>query len=123
MKKAVSLLLLTGSFAAAAAQTGQKGGEMQTATAAMCEAAAPKLQEAGTNQVVLMMTLNSKGRVQSFRTESPKSLKLENVRDVAAKVKAIPFTPAKKDGSPVAVQVKIAFDCGHQPPNASKAIR
>jgi hypothetical protein len=37
------------------------------------------------------------------------------MKEVATKIKAIPFAPAKKDGSPVAVQVRIAFDCAPQP--------
>lgn len=121
MNKAVLLLFLISSFTAAAAQTKQKPDEMQIATQAMCEAAAPKVKEAGTNQIVLMMTLNRSGQVQSFRTESPKGLNLEKNKEVAAKVKAIPFSPAKKDGSPVAVQVRIQFDCGRQPGSTSQS--
>jgi hypothetical protein len=120
VKKTVSLLLLTGCVLGAAAQTVHNGAEMQSATAAMCEAAGAKLQEAGTNQIVLMMTLSSKGRVESFKTDSPKGLKLEKVKQVATRVKAIPFAPAKKDGSPVAVQLRIAFDCARQPSSASQ---
>lgn len=36
----------------------------------MCEAAASKLRDSGTNQVVLTMTVDAQGKVQSFQDRS-----------------------------------------------------
>lgn len=93
------------------AQNEQQDSDMQTAVHAMCDAAAPKLRESGTNQVVLMMALDNEGRVRSFKTEFPKGVQLEKMKDTVAAIKRIKFTPAKKDGSPFAVQIRTAFKC------------
>jgi len=102
------------------AQNGQQDSDTKMAVHAMCDGAAPKLQQSGTNEVVLMMTLDSKGRVESFKTESPKGVQLEKMKDTAAAIKKITFGPAKKDGSPVPVQIRIAFKCPAQPTTDSK---
>jgi hypothetical protein len=121
MKRATLWLLLAACANVTGAQTGKQESEADKATRAMCDAAAPKLRESGTNKVVLTMTLDDTGRVESFKTESPKGLRLEKMKDVAAAIKAMPFRPAtKKDGSPVAVQARIAFDCPTQPSSGSK---
>jgi TonB family protein len=120
MKKVILWLLLTSVVAVTAAQTGQQGSEAEKATREMCDAAAPKLRESGTNKVVLMMTIDNRGRVESFKTESPKGLRLEKMKEASTAIKAMQFHPAEKDGSPVAVQARITFDCPSQPPSASK---
>jgi hypothetical protein len=120
MKRVTLGLLLAAGVTLAAAQTGQPESEADKAKRAMCDAAAPKLHEAGATKVVLMMTVDDRGRVESFKTESPKGLRLEKMKDVAAAIKAIPFRPATKHGSPVAVKVRIAFDCPAQTGSASK---
>jgi TonB family protein len=120
MKKVTVWLLLTACAAVTGAQTGQRDSETGRAKRKMCDAAAPKLRESGTNIVVLMMTLDSRGRVESFKTESPRGLRLEKIKEVAATIKTMQFEPAKKDGSPVAVQIRIAFDCAAQPTGDSK---
>jgi hypothetical protein len=86
----------------------------------MCDAAAPKLRESGTNKVVLIMTVGTGGRVQSFTTESPKGLRLEKMKDPAAAIKALQFEPAKKDGRPVAVMIRVEFDCSETSTDGSK---
>ena len=78
---------------------------------AMCDAAAPKLREVGTNKFTLMLRLDDQGRIESFKTESPKGLRLEKMKEIARAVKKVRFEPAKKDGSPVATKVRIEFDC------------
>jgi len=64
----------------------------------MCNAAASKLRESGTNKVVLTIAVDTGGRVGSFRTDSPKGLQLEKIKEAAAAIKALQFEPAKKDG-------------------------
>ena len=93
------------------AQNEQQASDTKMAVQAMCDAAAPKLRQSGTNEVVLMMTVDDKGRVRSFKTESPKGVQLEKMKDTAAAIKKIMFGPARKDGSPVPAQIRIAFKC------------
>ena len=77
----------------------------------MCDAAAPKLRESGTTKIALIMTIDDKGQVESFKTESPRGLRLEKVKEAASAIKAMHFKPATKAGSPVAVQIRAEFDC------------
>jgi len=105
------LLLFICFVAASAQQGGQPDSKKATPPPAMCNAAAPKLREAATNEVVLIMTVDTRGRVQSFTTESPKGLRLEKMKDAAAAIKALQFEPAKKDGRAVEVMVRVKFDC------------
>jgi hypothetical protein len=121
MKKITLELFVATCVIVTAAQTGRPESEADKATRAMCDAAIPKLRETGATKVVLMVTVDERGRVESFKTESPKGLRLEKMKDVAAAIKAIPFRPATKDGSPVAVEVRIGFDCSIQPNGASKS--
>jgi hypothetical protein len=111
MRKASLVLLLTAFVTATAAQIGQPDSDKAHPTRVMCDAAALKLEESGTTKIVLMMTLDRSGRVESFKTESPKGLRLEKMKEAAAAIKTIKFGPAAKDGAPVAVQVRIEFDC------------
>jgi hypothetical protein len=67
-----------------------------------------------------MMTLDKRGRVESFKTESPKGLRLEKAKDVTVAIREIQFKPAEKDGTAVAVQIKIAFDCADELTDAPK---
>jgi TonB family protein len=122
MKKAALWFLLTACATLTAAQGGQRDSKTEKAKRAMCDAAAPKLHESGTNTVVLRMTVNSKGRVESFTTESPKGLRLEKMKEAATAIKAIEFTPATKDGSPVAVQIRTEFDCAVPPGTAQGTV-
>jgi hypothetical protein len=117
MKKISLWLLLTAGVAVTAAQTGQQDSETEKATRAMCDDAAPKLREFGANKVVLMMTVDSRDEWSHSRLS--KGLRLEKMKEVATAIKAMPFHPAEKDGSPAAVQARIAFDCPAQPPSAS----
>src|SRR5271169_4987454 len=112
MKRVAVCFLLTACVALATAQAVQRDSTAEKPTGAMCDAAAPKLHEAGTNKIVLMMTVDAKGRVKSFKTESPKGLRLEKMKEAAASVRKIQFAPAKKGGSPFPVEVLIEFDCG-----------
>jgi len=112
MKNVTLLLLLFGcSVVASAQQSGQSAVRKGTPPRAMCSAAAGKLRESETNEVVLTMTLDSKGKVQSFRTESPKGLRLEENKEAAAAINALQFHPAQKDGRAVRVMVRVEFDC------------
>lgn len=77
----------------------------------MCKAAALKLREAGTDQVAMEMTIDAKGRVLSFKTESPKGLRLEKTKKAADEIKAMRFDPAEKDGNPVTVMIRATFQC------------
>ena len=87
---------------------------------AMCDAAAPKLREARTNQVVLTMTVDTQGKVQSFRTDAPKGLRLEKIKKAAAEIKTMRFEPAKKDGQPVMVMIRAVFECSVPATDASR---
>jgi TonB family protein len=106
----LSLLLLVYSMASNAQQSGQPNSKKVTPQA-MCDAAAPKLRESGTNTVVLTLTVDAGGRVRSFTTESPSGLSLEKTKEAAAAIKAMQFKPATKGGRPVAVMVRVKFDC------------
>ena len=77
----------------------------------MCDAAASKLRETGTDRVVLTMTLDQKGHVESFKTESPRGLRLEKMKEAANAIKSLEFRPGTNDGSPVAVQIRAEFHC------------
>jgi uncharacterized protein YceK len=107
--------LLTACATVTATQSGQPDYEREKATRVMCDAAAPKLHESGSNRIVLMMTLNNSGRVESFKTEFPKGLRLEKMKEAATAIKTIQFEPARKDGSTVAVQIRVTFECASQP--------
>lgn len=86
----------------------------------MCDAAAPKLHESGTTVVDLSMTLDTQGKVESFTTDTPKGLRLEKVKEASAAIKAIRFEPARKDGRPVRVVIKVKLDCSGPTTDAHK---
>ena len=113
-------LLLVCSMVAAAQQSGQQDSKKGIAPPAVCDAATPKLRETGTNEIVLTMVVDIRGRVESFKTESPKGLRLEKMKDAAAAVKAMQFKPVKKDGRPVTAIVRFEFDCSGPVTDASK---
>ena len=115
---ALSLFLLIGAISSGAQQAVPDFSKM-VGPRAMCEAAATKLRDSGTDKVVLMLTLGTTGRVESFQTESPKGLKLEAVKEAATAIKKLKFEPATKDGLPVRVKGKAVFDCSQQPGNDS----
>jgi TonB family protein len=104
-------LLLVCSGATYAQQSGQSDVKKTMPPQEMCKAAAPKLRESGTNEVVLTMTVDTRGKVESFTTDSPKGLRLEKIKEAAAAIKALHFQPAQKDGQAVKVMVRIKFDC------------
>jgi len=114
MKRVAWYLLLTTCAAVALAQTGQQDSKTEPPPN-LCDAAAAKLREANTHRVVLMLRLDNKGRVQSFKTESPKGLRLEKMKEAATEIRKIRFAPAKQYGSPDVVKVRVEFDCstGH----------
>jgi hypothetical protein len=66
------------------------------------------------------MVVDTRGRVESFKTESPKGLRLEKMNEAAAAINALQFEPAKKDGRPVKVTVSVKFDCSGPATDASK---
>jgi hypothetical protein len=78
---------------------------------ALCDAAAPTLRESGANHVSLVVSIDRSGNVESFETELPKGVRLENVSSVATQVKNIHFEPAKKDGQAVEYKARIVVDC------------
>jgi len=80
----------------------QQGGPTATPTSqtaasqrAICDAAGPKL-ESGANRVILDVSVDSKGRVKSFTTHSPKGLRLEKMSEAVEAVKAMQFKPTKR---------------------------
>jgi hypothetical protein len=77
----------------------------------MCDAAAAKLNESHTRQIVLIIIVDTHGRVESFSTAAPKGLKLEKDKKAAAEIEAMHFEPALKDGKPVTVMIQATFDC------------
>jgi TonB family protein len=85
---------------------------------ALCDAAAPKLHESRTTAVVLTMVLDTRGKVESFSTNSPKGVRLEKTKAASAAIKAMRFEPAKKDGQPVRVMVQVEFDCSQSAADA-----
>jgi hypothetical protein len=89
-------LLLMAMALVSVAQNGQHDSQKDQTKQLMCDAAAKQLRESATNNVVLRMTVDGRGRVESFTTESPKGLRLEKMKEVAAAIKAIRFEPAKK---------------------------
>ena len=86
----------------------------------MCEAAAQALRGSGTNKVVLTITVDTQGKVQSFRTDAPGGLQLEKMKKAAAEIKAMRFEPAKKDGRPVMVMIRVTFECPVPATDSSK---
>jgi TonB family protein len=115
MKNVSLALLLMGVAFVSAAQDGQHISEKDQAKQLICDAAAKQLPESAAQGVALRMTVDDRGRVETFTTESPKGLRLEKMKEVAAAVKAMHFKPATKDGSPVRVQIRIEFDCTSEP--------
>ena len=114
MRRAGWYLLLTTCAALALAQAGQQDSKTDP-TPNLCDAAAAKLREANTHRVVLMLTLDAQGRLQSFKTESPKGLQLEKMGEVAEEIKKRAISLAKPYGSSHPVKVRVEFDCssGH----------
>jgi len=104
------------------ATTAQDSGQTESGKApqAMCNAAAPKLHESGSNEVILIVIVNTQGRVTSFRTLSPEGLRLEKIKEAAVAIKAMRFQPAKKDGRPADVMIKAVFDCSESATDAPK---
>ena len=113
--RSVGWYLLLATYAVVAfAQTGQQDSKAEP-TPNLCDAAAPKLREANTQRVVLMLTFDSKGRLKSFKTESPKGLQLEKTGDVATEIQKRASALAKQYGVSHPVRVQVDFDCstGH----------
>src|ERR1022692_1859855 len=116
MNKVPASLLAVLATTSISAQSGPPDFDAKHPPESICRAAARNLQEAGTSKLLLRMTLDSTGRVQSFKTESPKGLRLEKAKEAATAIKALQFKPAnKKDGSPVATQIEAEFDCVDSP--------
>jgi TonB family protein len=112
MKNVALLLLLFVCSRATHAEHGEKSDVKKVMPPqAMCNAAAPKLRGWGTNEVVLTMTVDTRGKVESFTTDSPKGLRLEKIKEAATAIKALQFQPAQKDGRAVRVMVRVEFDC------------
>ena len=110
-KTALALFLLVCGVAAFCEQSQQPGSHRAVPPKGVCEAASFKLHEAGTDKVALTMVVDASGKVQSFTTDSPKGLRLEKMKEPAAAIKAIHFKPARKDGRPTMVMIRIEFDC------------
>ena len=92
-------------------QDQQPSSHRGTPPQGVCEAASSKLHEARTDKVALTMVVDASGKVQSFTTNSPKGLRLEKMKEPAAAIKGMHFDPAKKDGRPTMVAIRIEFDC------------
>jgi molybdopterin-binding protein len=122
MKSVGFLLFALFCLMAIAAQEGGQQMIVKKALApkAVCDAAAAKLRDSGTSNIYLIMTLDTKGRVESFTTESPQDLRLEKMKEATAAIKAIQFEAAKKDGRPVRVLIKVEFDCSVPAADASR---
>jgi len=88
----------------------------------MCDAAAAKLNESHTRQIVLIIIVDTHGRVESFSTAAPKGLKLEKDKAASAEIEAMHFGPALKDGKPVKVMIQVPFECSvpAQKPSTAK---
>ena len=98
-------------MACAAQESGQPDSRREIAPSqSLCEAIASKLHESGTNKAVVTMTLDTRGKVESFKTYSPNGLRLEKMKEASAAIKAWQFSPATKDGRPVRVMVKVEID-------------
>ena len=70
--------------------------------------------------VVLQLTINDRGIVKEFQVLQPSGAHLEKDEEMSKAVKAIHFSPARKDGSPVPTQIKMSIDCalaGESSPN------
>ncbi len=116
MNKGASLFFAVLAAISTFAQSGPLDFDSKHPPESVCSAAARNLQEAGTSKLLLDVTLDSTGRVQSFKTESPKGLRLEKMKEAASAIKSLQFEPVvKKDGSPVAVQIAAEFDCADSP--------
>jgi hypothetical protein len=114
MRRAGCYLLFMTCAVVALAQAGQ-GDSKTEPTPNLCDAAAAKLREANTHRVVLLLTFDTKGRLQSFTTESPRGVQLEKNGEAAAEIKKRAVALAKQYGSSHAVKVQVEFDCssGH----------
>jgi hypothetical protein len=123
MKLAILLVLISVSPLSGSAQNANINGAQKSALGppAMCEAAASKLRDSGTNQVVLTMTVDAQGKVQSFKTEAPKGLRLEKVKKATTEIKAMRFDPALKNGKPVMAMISAAFECSDPDPASHAA--
>jgi hypothetical protein len=89
MKNLFLLVLLVCSGGTYAQQRGQSDAKVVNPPQAMCRAAASKLLESGTNDVVLTITVDSRGKVESFLTDAPKGLRLEKIKEAATAIKAL----------------------------------
>jgi hypothetical protein len=124
----IGAILLSVAAASAAGQTAppqpsrppSSGFSNGASVKIMCDAAQSRLREAGTNQVVLIAVADSGGSVESFKTESPNGFKLEKMKEAADAIKQMRFQPAKKDGHPVWVIIRLSFDCAHPETYESK---
>ncbi|MCU1296111.1 MAG: hypothetical protein JWO91_389 [Acidobacteriaceae bacterium] len=112
MKDAViSCLMLLYSFCAASAQQSStlssSGSVNQNA---ICGVAEPQLRESAKHEIIVSLWVDNTGKVLSFKTNSPKGLKLEKVKESADAIKAMHFESRKtSDESPI--QVKLAIKC------------
>ena len=115
MKKVAFLFLAVGSMVAVAAQSATPDFDPKHPPEPVCSASTQSLRASGTSKIVLRLTLDANGRVQSFKTESPRGLPLEKMNQPASAINSLQIKPAIKDGSPVAVQIDIEFDCADSP--------
>lgn len=111
MKNIVLFLVLLTCSTAAVGEENRKLDSKRPGTDAMCAAAAPRLRQLETDEVVLIMIVDERGKVQSFKTESPKGLRLEKMKEAKAEIKALQFEPARLHGQAVMVQMRVTFDC------------
>ena len=77
----------------------------------ICSKARQASSSSDLKAVVLQLTINDGGIVKEFHILQPSGTHLEKDEAVNAAVKAIRFSPARKDGSPVPVQIKMSIDC------------
>ena len=110
MKPALALIMLC-VCAVIVAQEPPDQPSRQKAPPAVCDAAMASLRQHDAKEVVLVLTLDDKGRVDSFQTESPEGLNLEKSGKAKAEIKKMRFQPALKDGRPAWAQILISLDC------------
>jgi TonB family protein len=112
MRDVVLCVLAFAACATTSPQNGVPDFDPKHPPETVCTAAEPKLREAGTSKLVLRMKLDDSGRVLSFKTESPKGLRLEKMEAATNAIRALRFRPSEESGSPLEVQVREEIDCG-----------
>src|SRR5437762_13345366 len=121
MRRIAVWFLVVLSATSSLGQSGSSDVELKDPSKAVCDVVGSKLREAGTDKIVLFITLDKKGLVRSFKVVSPKDF--EKNKEAANTIKSLKFNPVVKDSSPVPPQITAQFDCGEPRPHWSVAPR